>query len=147
MEPGSSAGVVHPNVFATNLNAEPSMSSTSGEDAIKGLADNATYERLQKDVDAVKDDISKLAEQLSDALDTFTNAARKQSRRGYKQARSNIDSMMSDAADKGSAAMAAAQDAAATLEDTVEDAIVQRPLAAVGLAVGLGFLIGVTWRR
>jgi len=95
----------------------------------------------------VKDDISKLAEQLSDALDTFTSTARKQTRRGYKQARSNIDSMMSDATEKGSAAMAAAQDAAATLEDTVEDAIVQRPLAAVGLAIGLGFLIGVTWRR
>jgi ElaB/YqjD/DUF883 family membrane-anchored ribosome-binding protein len=134
-------------VFAYELDAEPSMSSTNGEDAMKGLADNATYERLQKDVDAVKDDIAKLAEQLSDALDTFTNAARKQSRRGYKQARSNVDSMMSDAAERGSAAMAAAQDAAATLEDTVEDAIVQRPLAAVGLAVGLGFLIGVTWRR
>jgi len=123
------------------------MSSTDGEDAMKGLAGDATYDRLQKDVDAVKDDISKLAEQLSDALDTFTNAARKQSRRGYKAARSNLDSMMSDASEKGNAALAAAQDAAVTLEDTVEDAIVQRPLAAVGLAVGLGFLIGVTWRR
>jgi ElaB/YqjD/DUF883 family membrane-anchored ribosome-binding protein len=123
------------------------MSSTNGEDAMKDLADDATYERLQKDVDAVKDDISKLAEQLSDALDAFTTTARKQSRRGYKRARSNIDSMMSDAADKGSAVLAAAQDAAVTLEDTVEDAIVQRPMAAMGLAVGLGFLIGVTWRR
>jgi ElaB/YqjD/DUF883 family membrane-anchored ribosome-binding protein len=128
-------------------NVEPSMSSTNGEDAMKGLADDATYERLQKDVDAVKDDISKLAEQLSDALDAFTNTARKQSRRGIKRARSNLDSMMSDAADKGNAALAAAQDAAGTLEETVEDAIVQRPLAAMGLAVGLGFLIGVTWRR
>jgi ElaB/YqjD/DUF883 family membrane-anchored ribosome-binding protein len=134
-------------VFATNLNAEHSMSSTNGEDAMKGLADDATYERLQKDVDAVKDDISKLAEQLSDALDTFTTAARKESRRGYKQARSNLDSMMSDAAEKGNAALSAAQDAAGTLEDTVEDAIVQRPLAAMGLAIGLGFLVGVTWRR
>lgn len=123
------------------------MTSTNGEDAIKGLAGDASYERLQKDVDAVKDDISKLAEQLSDALDAFTNAARKQTRRGYKQARSNLDSIMADAADKGNSALAAAQDAAITLEDTVEDAIVQRPLAAVGLAVGLGFLIGVTWRR
>jgi ElaB/YqjD/DUF883 family membrane-anchored ribosome-binding protein len=123
------------------------MSSTNGEDAMKGLADDATYERLQKDVTAVKDDISKLADQLSDALDSFTNTARKQSRRGYKRARSNLDSMMSDAAEKGNAALAAAQDAAGTLEDTVEDAIVQRPLAAMGLAVGLGFLIGVTWRR
>ena len=44
-------------------------------------------------------------------------------------------------------ALDAAQDAAATLEDTLEDAIQQRPIAAVGLALGLGFLIGVTWRR
>jgi ElaB/YqjD/DUF883 family membrane-anchored ribosome-binding protein len=123
------------------------MSSTNGEDAMKGLAVDATYERLQKDVDAVKDDISKLAEQLSDALDAFTKVARNQTRRGYKQAQSNLNSIMSDAAEKGNSALAAAQDAAVTLEDTVEDAIAQRPLAAMGLAVGLGFLIGVTWRR
>ena len=42
--------------------------------------------------------------------------------------------MMSDAAEKGNAALSAAQDAAGTLEDTIEDAIVQRPLAAMGLA-------------
>jgi ElaB/YqjD/DUF883 family membrane-anchored ribosome-binding protein len=126
---------------------ELSMSSNTGEDAIKGLTDKATYERLQKDVAAVKDDISKLAEQLSEAIDAFTSTARKQARRGYKQARSNVDSIVSDATQKGNAALAAAQDAATSLEDTVEDAIVQRPLAAMGLAVGLGFLIGVTWRR
>jgi hypothetical protein len=43
--------------------------------------------------------------------------------------------------------MDAATDAAASIEETVEDAIVQRPIAAMGLAIGLGFLIGVTWRR
>ena len=43
--------------------------------------------------------------------------------------------------------MDAAQDAANTIEETLEDAVAQRPLAAIGLAVGLGFLIGVTWRR
>jgi ElaB/YqjD/DUF883 family membrane-anchored ribosome-binding protein len=134
-------------VFVTLSDLEPSMSSTNGQDAIKEFADDASYERLQKDVDAVKDDISKLAEQLSDALDAFTNTARKQTRRGYQRARSNLDSVVSDATEKGNAALAAAQDAAVTIEDTVEDAIVQRPLAAMGLAVGLGFLIGVTWRR
>ena len=34
-----------------------------------------------------------------------------------------------------------------SLEETLEDVITQRPLATVGLALGLGFLIGVTWRR
>jgi ElaB/YqjD/DUF883 family membrane-anchored ribosome-binding protein len=123
------------------------MSSNTGEDVMRGLADKATYERLQKDVQAVKDDISKLAGQLSDAVDTLTNSTRKQARNGFKHARSNVDAIVSEATKKGNAAIAAAQDAAVSLEDTVEDAIVQRPLAAMGLAVGLGFLVGVTWRR
>jgi len=33
------------------------------------------------------------------------------------------------------------------LGNSLEDAVQQRPLAAVGLAVGLGLLIGMTWRR
>jgi ElaB/YqjD/DUF883 family membrane-anchored ribosome-binding protein len=119
------------------------MSSTDGEDAMRSMTDKATYERLQKDVDAVKNDISALADQISDVLEAFKGDARKQARRTYKQARANVDSMMSDASKRGSAA----QDYAGTLEESLEDAITQRPLAAVGLAVGLGFLIGVTWRR
>jgi ElaB/YqjD/DUF883 family membrane-anchored ribosome-binding protein len=43
--------------------------------------------------------------------------------------------------------MDAAQDAAYSIEETLEEVIQQRPLAIVGLALGLGFLIGVTWRR
>ena len=123
------------------------MSSTDGEDAMKSMTDNATYERLQKDVAAVKNDISALADQISDVIEAFKGDARKQARRSYKQARANVDSMMSDVSKRSSEALDAAQDYAGTLEESLEDAIVQRPLAAVGLAVGLGFLIGVTWRR
>jgi ElaB/YqjD/DUF883 family membrane-anchored ribosome-binding protein len=123
------------------------MSSTDGEDAMKSMTDKATYERLQKDVEAVKNDISALADQISDVIDAFKGDARKQARRAYKQARSNVDSVVDDVRRQGGDAMDAAQDYAATLEESLEDAIVQRPLAAVGLAIGLGFLIGVTWRR
>lgn len=123
------------------------MSSSDGEDAMRNLTDKATYERLEKDLSAVKNDISTLTDQITDALNTFTGTARKQARRGYKEARANVNSMMSDVSDRGGAAMEAAQDAASTLEETLEDAIQQRPLATVGLAIGLGFLIGVTWRR
>ncbi len=123
------------------------MSSTDGEDAMKAMTDKATYERLQKDVEAVKNDISALADQISDVIEAFKGDARKQAKRTYKQARSNVDSMMSDASKRGGEALDAAQDYASTLEESLEDAITQRPLAAVGLAVGLGFLIGVTWRR
>lgn len=123
------------------------MSSTDGEDAMRNMTDKATSERLKKDIDAVKNDISALADQISDVIEAFKGDARKQAKRTYKQARSNVDSMMSDVSKHGSEALDAAQDYASTLEESLEDAITQRPLAAVGLAVGLGFLIGVTWRR
>ena len=123
------------------------MSSTDGETGMRHLTDKATYERLEKDVAAVKNDISALTEQLTDALNSFAGTASKQARRGYKQARANVDSAVDEISERGSAVMGAAQDAAASVEETLEDVITQRPLATVGLALGLGFLIGATWRR
>ena len=123
------------------------MSTTDVGDAMKAMTDKATYERLQKDVEAVKNDISELTEQFSDALNAFTKSMQKQARHGYKRARGDVNTFVDEATTKGSAALEAAQDSAASIEETIEDAIVQRPLASIGLAVGLGFLIGVTWRR
>ena len=123
------------------------MSITDGEIGMRNLADKATSERLEKDVAAVKNDIAALTDQISDVINSFAGTAKKQARRGYKQARENVDSAMDDMSERGSAMMDAAQDAALSIEETLEDVITQRPLATMGLAIGLGFLIGVTWRR
>jgi ElaB/YqjD/DUF883 family membrane-anchored ribosome-binding protein len=127
------------------------MSSTDGEIGMRDMTDKATQqrleERLEKDVAAVKNDISALTDQITDAINSFAGTAQKQARRGYKQARANVDSAVDDMTERGSAMMDAAQDAAVSIEETLEDVITQRPLATVGLAIGLGFLIGVTWRR
>jgi ElaB/YqjD/DUF883 family membrane-anchored ribosome-binding protein len=104
-------------------------------------------ERLEKDVTAVKNDISALTDQITDALNSFAGTAQKQARRGYKHARANADAAVDDLSERGSAMMDAAQDAAYSIEETLEDTIAQRPLATVGIALGLGFLIGATWRR
>jgi ElaB/YqjD/DUF883 family membrane-anchored ribosome-binding protein len=123
------------------------MSSTDGEAAMKNLTDKATYERLEKDVAAVKNDIAALADQITDVLNSFAGTARKQARRGYKPARANVDQAVDDMSERGAAAMDAAQDAAYSIEESLEDVITQRPLATVGIALGLGFLIGAAWRR
>jgi ElaB/YqjD/DUF883 family membrane-anchored ribosome-binding protein len=114
---------------------------------MRNLTDKATYERLEKDVAAVKNDISALTDQITEALNAFAGTAGKQARRGYKQARANVDSAVDDMSERSSAMMDAAQDAASSIEESLEEVITQRPLATVGLALGLGFLIGVTWRR
>lgn len=123
------------------------MPSINVEMGTQNMADRATYERLENDVADVKNDISALADQITDALNTIAGNARKQARSSYKQARANVDSVVGDLSDRGSAMMDAAQDAAVSVEETLEDVIAERPLATVALALGLGFLIGVTWRR
>ncbi len=123
------------------------MSMTDGETATKNLADKANYERLQKDVTAVKNDIAALTDQITDALNAFAGKASNQARSGYRRAREGMDQTFDDVSERGNAMMDAAQDAASSLEERFEDVITQRPLATVGLALGLGFLIGVTWRR
>jgi ElaB/YqjD/DUF883 family membrane-anchored ribosome-binding protein len=123
------------------------MPIANDETEVKDMTDQATYQSLEKDVSAVKNDIAALTDQITDALNSFTGAAKKRARRGVKEARANVDSAIDDISERGSAVLDAAQSAATTIEDTLEDVIVQRPLATVGLALGLGFLIGVTWRR
>jgi ElaB/YqjD/DUF883 family membrane-anchored ribosome-binding protein len=123
------------------------MSSIEDEIGMQDMTDKATFERLENDVAKVKTDISDLAEQITDALNTIAGSARKQARRGYKQARDNVDSVVDDLSDRGHSMLNAAQDAAVSVEETLEDVIAERPLATVGLALGIGFLIGVTWRR
>ena len=123
------------------------MSVSDSEAKMRDWTDKATAERLQKDVAAVKSDIAALTDQITDALNTFANATGKQARRGYKQARENMDSTLDDMSERGNAMMGAAQDAYGSIEETLEDAITQRPLATVGVALGIGFLIGIAWRR
>jgi ElaB/YqjD/DUF883 family membrane-anchored ribosome-binding protein len=122
------------------------MSISNGETAMKDLGDDAR-QRLEKDVNSVKNDIAALTDQITDVLNNFAGVAKKQARRGYRQARANAETALDEATERGTAMLGAAQDAATTIEETLEDVITQRPLATVGLALGLGFLIGVTWRR
>ena len=123
------------------------MSMTNAETGMPDWTDKAAEARLQKEVTAVKNDISALTEQITDVLNSFSGTARSQARRGYEQARASMDSTLDDMSERGSAMMDAAQDAAASLEESLEEAISQRPLATIGIALGIGFLIGIAWRR
>jgi ElaB/YqjD/DUF883 family membrane-anchored ribosome-binding protein len=95
----------------------------------------------------VKNDISALSEQITDVLNAFAGTAQKQARRGYNEARANVDSAYDDLSERGSAMLDSAYDTASSLEESLEDAIAHRPLATIGIALGIGFLIGAAWRR
>jgi len=122
------------------------MSMSNGDAATKNLTDKA-QERLEKEVNAVKNDIAALTDQITDAINSFAGTASKQARRSYREARANAEQAVDDMSERGGAMMDAAHDAASSIGETLEDAITERPLATVGIALGLGFLIGLTWRR
>ena len=54
---------------------------------------------------------------------------------------------MSGASDRAGAVAGAAQDTASSVADSLAGLIEDRPVAAVALALGVGFLMGVAWRR
>ncbi|HUD86496.1 MAG TPA: DUF883 domain-containing protein, partial [Xanthobacteraceae bacterium] len=83
------------------------MSSMQGETGMRNLSEKATYEGLEKDVAAVKNDISALTDQITDALNTFAGTAQKQARRGYRNARANVDSAIDEVSERGNAMMEA----------------------------------------
>ncbi|WP_024517590.1 DUF883 family protein [Bradyrhizobium sp. Tv2a-2] len=116
------------------------MASADAEILMRNTMGDAAYDRLEKDVIKVKRDIADLTDHITDTVNALGDAARRQARRGYKQA-------MDDLSERSGAMMDAAQDAAASVEERLEDIITQRPLATVGLALGLGLLIGMSWRR
>ena len=119
----------------------------TAKDAAQSAADDKAYARLEKDLTAVKNDIAHLPQQISEAVNALGAVAQGQARRGLRNARANVDSVMSDASDRAGAAVSAAQDAASSVGDTLADVIQERPVATLAFALGIGFLIGVTWRR
>lgn len=95
----------------------------------------------------MKKDFAVLADQITSALNEFADTAGKEARRNYKDARSNMDGVVADWRERGSAAAESAYDAAMSFEESLEEVIAERPLATVGIAAAVGFLIGLTWRR
>jgi ElaB/YqjD/DUF883 family membrane-anchored ribosome-binding protein len=105
------------------------------------------FARLEKEMANMRDAIGGLSDQISDAASDIGSVAQEQARRGLKHARANMGSMVNDASDRLGVVANRAQSQASTLGDSLEDAVQERPLATLALALGLGFLAGVIWRR
>ena len=65
------------------------MNETVKDAAQRAVGDKA--EAFEKELKAVKNDIAHLAQQISDAVNALSAVAQNQTRRGLKQARSNVE--------------------------------------------------------
>lgn len=95
---------------------------------------------IQDDLQSLRDDFGRLAEQVGDILSGKGSAA-------WQRARSSVDDVVSEAQDKGRQAVGAMRDVSDNFVDALDDSIKKRPYATLALVAGLGFLFGATWRR
>ncbi len=111
-------------------------------DAIKesGTAASKASGDIQADLQALRDDVARLAEQIADIL-----AAKGE--RVWRRTRSSVDEAISDAEGKGREAIDAVREAGDNMVDAIDESLKHRPYTTLALAVGIGFLFGATWRR
>lgn len=117
------------------------------ENAAQSAVQNDAAARLKHDLTAVKNDVAHLTQQIVDAVNALAAVAQNQGRRSLRQARASIDQAVSGASDRAGAVTTAAQDAASSVADLLAEAIQERPITSVALAMSVGFVIGVAWRR
>jgi ElaB/YqjD/DUF883 family membrane-anchored ribosome-binding protein len=95
---------------------------------------------MQDDLKALREDFSRLAEQVGTILSKRGNDA-------WQRARSGLDDVMADAQDKGRDAVGAMRDVSDNFVEAIDDSLKNRPYTTLAIVAGLGFLFGATWRR
>jgi ElaB/YqjD/DUF883 family membrane-anchored ribosome-binding protein len=105
-----------------------------------GKAASAASGDIQADLEALRNDVRRLAEQITDIAGTHTTTA-------WNRAKSNIEGVMSDASAKGQEAVEAVREVGDTVTGAIDESLQKRPYTTLAIAVGIGFLFGATWRR
>jgi len=105
-----------------------------------GNAAAAASGDLQRDLQALRDDFARLAEQVGSILSNKGNEA-------WRRAKTGVDGVVSEAQDKGREAVGAMRDVSDNLIGAIDDSLKERPYTTLAIVAGLGFLFGVTWRR
>jgi ElaB/YqjD/DUF883 family membrane-anchored ribosome-binding protein len=117
----------------------------TAKDAREGLhevgnAASAAAGDIQKDLQALRDDLARLAEQVGAILSDKGTTA-------WKRAKSSVDDVVSDAQSRGQDAADAVREVSDNFVGAIDDSIKQHPLTTLAIVAGLGFLFGATWRR
>ena len=105
---------------------------------------SATVEDIQRDVQALRDDLGKLAGQVSELLSAGGGEALAGIKERVRRMHDELDETISDVGERGREALS---EVGEHLSDALQDSIEQHPLTTIALAVGLGFLFGTAWRR
>ena len=108
-------------------------------DAIKesGKAASAASGDIQADLQALRDDVARLAKQIADIFAAKGSKA-------WHRARSGVDEAMADVEGKGRDALDAVREVGDNVFEAIDESLAQRPYTTLAIALGIGFLFGAT---
>jgi len=111
-------------------------------DAIKesGQAASAASGDIQADLQALRADVARLAQQIAGIFAAKGSKA-------WDRARSGVDEAIADVEDRGRGALDAVREVGDNMFEAIDESLERRPYTTLALALGIGFLFGATWRR
>ncbi len=108
----------------------------------------ARHRRMSEhQLETVRDDITKLTQQMTDLVDQTKDDAMAQVKSQVRRAQDAATTAISDAQASGREAVDAFRDVADTFGDAVDDSLKRRPYATLAMVAGIGFLFGAAWKR
>jgi ElaB/YqjD/DUF883 family membrane-anchored ribosome-binding protein len=107
----------------------------------------ATIGEIQSDLYSVQEDVAKLADHVTELLGGKSDEVIEDVKQRVGRLRESIDSAISEVGTGSRTAMRDAKDGLKDFGETLEDTLRERPFTMLALAVGLGVVVGSTWRR
>lgn len=104
----------------------------------------STIEDIQRDVQALRNDMARLAGQMTELVSAGGGEAIGKIKERVANMQDGLDETLTD---MGTRSREALTDIYDRVGEALQDSLQEHPLATIGLALGLGFLFGTTWRR
>jgi ElaB/YqjD/DUF883 family membrane-anchored ribosome-binding protein len=95
---------------------------------------------MQDDLQALRDDVAKLTQQLADLAAAKGNEV-------WQRARASVDGVVESASAKGQEATDAVGEVRDNLVSAIDESLENRPYTTLGLSLAAGFILGALWKR
>ena len=108
---------------------------------------SVNVKNLKKDLQSLRDDLSELSKQVEGLASDAGAEVLDDVKARLANFGGSVDELISHAGARGREAVDAVGEMGGNVVDNVEEAIRERPLTALAIAVGLGFVLSSTMRR
>jgi ElaB/YqjD/DUF883 family membrane-anchored ribosome-binding protein len=104
----------------------------------------ATISDIQRDLQSLRDDMARLASQVTELLSAGGGEALDKIKDRMGRMQGELDETLSDVGERSREALT---DVSEHLSEALQESLQEHPVTTVALALGLGFLVGTAWRR